>query len=671
MLNYKRQLYIVLFSIAIITISFFHTKFSIASSFIGLWTETNSLPSGIASQYTFTKENKIYTIGGANNSVTSSGNYAQINIDGTINNWQGLSSQPTRLWHSGANINNFIYILGGSTNGTTNTNKVTIGTIDGSGDITSWQETTPLPNNLSLGATIIFDNKIYYAGGSTSQENGSSAKNEIYVSSINPDGTLSSWSLAGYLPEPLLGFGMIESNGYLLIIGGKNSQNSIVPDVKKARIDPDSGSVGTWINLPSLPKPSYRNAVAKTNNAIIVSGGYFTSPSFTLIDNVYYADVNPDMDISSWTDSINRLPIPLCCHSMTSFENNLYASGGWSTSYLDTVYTSKIESLPTPTPTSTPTPTVTATPTPTATATPNYPVLSVPSLKQYSLPWKNRIYDHTRSTIEEFGCALTSATMVLNYHGHNILPDALNNWLRNQKDGYIRNGLINWLAVSRYTKENDTNSSPTLEYKRLEATNENLDNELNSNRPAILKEDGHFIVATAKNEDTYLINDPGYSDRDTLESYGNSFLAINSYRPTHTDLSYMMFVVDNDINLQIKDFEGNVVDTIVTTEEPIKSIKNANKVSGDTVKVYLLEKPQQNKYQLLLSGQKGQYKLESYLYNTNGKVTQNEFKGKLTGSDTDKFNISFEGKNKIKKNDNNGKHSGWYNDFFTNFRFWL
>lgn len=323
-----------------------------------------------------------------------------------------------------------------------------------------------------------------------------------------------------------------------------------------------------------------------------------------------------------------------------------------------------------PIPTSTPTTSPTTTPTVTPTATPSYPVLSVPNLKQYSLPWKNRIYDSTNRTIEEFGCALTSASMVLGYHGHNILPDALNTWLKKQNDGYIRNGLINWLAVSRYTKENDSVNSPTLEYKRLEATNNNLDAELYSGRPAILKEDGHFVVATGKNENTYLINDPGYSNRNTLESYGNSFLAINSYTPTHSDLSYMMFVVDNDVNLIIKDISGNIINTPFYIEEPIKSIKNQNRKSGETVKVYLLEKPQLNKYELLLSGPRGQYQLDSYLYNKSGKVTQNEFNGRLSGNDTDKYNISFENKLKIKEEENKKDHDKWHKYFFKFFKKW-
>lgn len=356
------------------------------------------------------------------------------------------------------------------------------------------------------------------------------------------------------------------------------------------------------------------------------------------------------------------------------FDNFIVEDASENTPYPEQSDTPTPSSIPTSVPTATPTfePTPTSTPTPSPTATGVF--LSVPSLKQYSVPWKNKIYDHTKSTINEFGCALTSAAMILQYHGHIVLPDALNNWLKNEHDGYIRNGLINWLAVSRYTKINDSTNSPTLEYKRLEPTNENLDIELNNSRPAILKEDGHFVVATGKLPSTYSINDPGYADRNTLEPYSNTFLAINSFTPTHSDLSYMMFVVDTDINLELFDSSGSAVSTKSFIDEPITNLSKPNKKSGETVKIYLLEKPKNDKYTLKVSGAKGNYQLDSYLYTTNGKLTQNEFKGTLKSKETDKYLISFEGRNKIdEKNDKKHKdrdYDDWFKYFYKYFKKW-
>lgn len=291
----------------------------------------------------------------------------------------------------------------------------------------------------------------------------------------------------------------------------------------------------------------------------------------------------------------------------------------------------------TATSTATPIPTTTPIITPTSTSTP----MGVPNLKQYTGGWENNIYDHTVKTIKDWGCALTSAVMVLRYHGHDVWPNTLNDWLNSQKDGYIRNGLINWLAVSRYTKIHDSVLSPTLMYKRLLPTNINLNEEINNLRPAILKEDGHFIVATGKTLGSYFINDPGYTSRNTLESYMNNFLAINSYTPTHSDLSYMMFVVDKNINLELFDLEGNIIETQKFVEDPITDIDDLTSKSGEPLSILIFEKPTSGRYMLKVSGVSGDYHLESYLYDRDGSVTYNIFFGILFGDDFDTYQINY------------------------------
>ncbi len=161
--------------------------------------------------------------------------------------------------------------------------------------------------------------------------------------------------------------------------------------------------------------------------------------------------------------------------------------------------------------------TETPTPTPIPTPTP-LPSLNVPNIKQYTEPWASQIYDTAPRwsqdpTIKRWGCALTSAVMVLNYYNHTIDPGNLNSWLNTQPDGYIRNGLLNWLAISRYTKLHDSSTSPTLEYKRLTGNQTTLTNEILQNQPPILQEPGHFVVAKNQLPTSFGINDPAYSDR--------------------------------------------------------------------------------------------------------------------------------------------------------------
>ena len=229
----------------------------------------------------------------------------------------------------------------------------------------------------------------------------------------------------------------------------------------------------------------------------------------------------------------------------------------------------------TPTPTPTPSPTLTPTPSPTPTPTP-YVSLNVSDLKQYDSLWKNEIYNSAavwsnNPTVEHWGCALTSATMVLRYHNHDIWPKSLNDWLISQPDGYFGHGLVNWLAISRYTKLHDSASHPTLEYRRLSPTTATLLAELNNDRPAILNVPGHFIVAKSQTADSFGINDPAYASRTTLSAYANTFQTLGSYRPSHTDLSYIFIVADPETTLDVTDPDGTKLKAPLSPKTKLKT----------------------------------------------------------------------------------------------------
>ncbi|MCL4417932.1 MAG: C39 family peptidase, partial [Actinobacteria bacterium] len=191
-------------------------------------------------------------------------------------------------------------------------------------------------------------------------------------------------------------------------------------------------------------------------------------------------------------------------------------------------------------------------------------ILDVPNLKQTDEPWQGNIYDSAdkwnpaNSTINRWGCALTSAAMILRYHGINLLPGgtildpgSLNTWLNNQEDGYVGDGYINWLAVSRLSRlARDTNNITdfeALEYQRISGRHDtDLTNDLNNSRPDILQEPGHFIVAKGIGEGTFYINDP-YYNRTDLNSYDNNYLSLGRYIPSNTNLSYIMLATNPEI----------------------------------------------------------------------------------------------------------------------------
>lgn len=91
---------------------------------------------------------------------------------------------------------------------------------------------------------------------------------------------------------------------------------------------------------------------------------------------------------------------------------------------------------------------------------------TVPLLKQTSEPWQGLEYDSasiwnpSNTSINTWGCALTSAAMVLQYYNYTKLPDGtaldpgtLNTWLKNQPDGYVGNGLVNCSRFPAFQKK--------------------------------------------------------------------------------------------------------------------------------------------------------------------------------------------------------------------------
>lgn len=422
-----------------------------------------------------------------------------------------------------------------------------------------------------------------------------------------------------------------------------------------------------WYGIHTLGSNIYLHKVVASTEYFLTN--WQTSYSFT--DNETYhfkVDVTP-AGYSIYINNVFHTFVPESGSTFSSNKAGLQASSGGvpnSEVWFDNVKVTLIDSTPTSTPTESPTPTPTAiasptptptkspTPTPTPTKsptptptlspspTPPYPSLNVIDLKQYSLPWGPLIYDSANRwssypTIERWGCALTSAVMVLNYHGHSVTPESLNNWLKNQPDGYISNGLVNWIAVTRYTKQHDSLTSASLEYVRLPVDNSSLINELENNRPAILKLPSHFVVAKGQTTNSFKINDPASSVNTDLIPYGNNYLAINSFTPSHTNLSYILLTINPNFDIRV--YNGNtLVNGNIYIEDPLIDDIDKTSTSGAPIKIFEFPKPANGNYKIEISGM-GRYTLNSYIYDTNGNVSKNRYDGRLRKSDKDRINI--------------------------------
>jgi len=247
-------------------------------------------------------------------------------------------------------------------------------------------------------------------------------------------------------------------------------------------------------------------------------------------------------------------------------------------------------------------------------------LLSVIEFKQNDASWKDEEYDHaldwgcwgdwranhpssppTQVTINHWGCALTSLAMIMNYHqlstlpsGELLNPKTLNQWLKDEADGYVGEGSINWLAGARLSRliseeySKPGNQLPTLEYSRVHSDlSSSLIDLLDEDRPAILQIPGHFLVgkgyipALEDQELDFYINDPAYS-YNKFSQHQESLLSLIDYRPSNTDLSYIMAVYPSEIDLIFYDEAGQeILSTSLSRDTVINPVYDLDDCQDD------------------------------------------------------------------------------------------
>lgn len=230
-------------------------------------------------------------------------------------------------------------------------------------------------------------------------------------------------------------------------------------------------------------------------------------------------------------------------------------------------------------------------------------ILNVPYFSQRDDLWKNLELDHAFSqgwgypeTIGNYGCALTSMTMLLNYYGYtkvpngqNLTPETFNSYLDANK-GYS-SGLIKWDVAAALTEKLATVSADPeniakLEFSASESAKVKLKDEVKEDRPLILHVNNdadaagdHFVVGTGYDKnDNFFMEDPYYPNEKELSKYGNTYVSGRKFVPSHTDLSFIslyytdphVFVkVLNSGNTVVADSNDAIEDAIDLPDDPV------------------------------------------------------------------------------------------------------
>lgn len=280
--------------------------------------------------------------------------------------------------------------------------------------------------------------------------------------------------------------------------------------------------------------------------------------------------------------------------------------------------------------------------------------LDVPYSSQVDPLWVDEQYDSLDATIGEVGCALSAATMTLNYHGITFLPNGLplnvanlNAWLNENPDGYWREGLTSWTALTRLSRlMNERHSDWTvLDYKKIAPPDFNeIDRILVDEEDPLVFEEiqqespsgVHFVTANGvvNSGAEYSILDPFEATRSSMLMPPDELVSARYLYPTNTNLSYLVLHADDGLNAMItnpvserlgNDGEGNSFDEIAEglfgLDKPLMFEDDPGKTTGKQFWEHLIADPVSGEYTIEFSAMEtGWYEFELYVYDKQANI---------------------------------------------------
>jgi N-acetylneuraminic acid mutarotase len=251
-------------------------------------------------------KNRVYIFSRTNGEVY----YAAINSDGTLGTWYASISMPSTFTDfSPVLVGNRIYLIGGA-NASGRTAYIYTTTVNSDGSLNTWTITTSLPSVVAEAQVAVVKNKIYLIGGKNAAD---TLLSTIYVTTVNPDGTLGTWSLYTPFPVAIANAAVYVTRSTVYVIGGEGATNRWT--VWSNPIDAD-GDLGSWSSVMNLPVECiYPKAMALKNRLYLTGGirsggaqGNMSETSAVVSGGVN--DFSPYYDGSAGTISLTNFTLP-------------------------------------------------------------------------------------------------------------------------------------------------------------------------------------------------------------------------------------------------------------------------------------------------------------------------------------------------------------------------
>lgn len=198
----------------------------------------------------------------------------------------------------------------------------------GGGTVGTFASTTSLTGgNRSGEAAVVNGLYMYSLGGTTGS---STVYSEVRYASVNPGtGAVGTWNTTTPLPTTLFDLTAIAYGGYMYALGGDTAiaSNSGSSAVYYAPIN-SNGTLGSWTTTTALPAVRYKHGSAVFNGFLYVMGGIDnTNDSNT----VYYAALKADGSVGAWNTTTPFTTVRSDFGAVVR-DGYLYISGGYSSS---------------------------------------------------------------------------------------------------------------------------------------------------------------------------------------------------------------------------------------------------------------------------------------------------------------------------------------------------
>lgn len=273
------------------------------------WYSATSLSAARSYSGAVAYNNRMYLIGGQTTAATggvTTVEMANINPIGTLSAWSttGMTVTPAARWGFSAQVyNDRLYVIGG-TSGTTTQSSVYYIKLNSDGTmVSSWNTATnPLPAGRTSGGgnfSTIWGGYIYIAGGClTLNASGycTSIANDIQLSSINADGSLTDWTTISGVTSAREGYGLVAWRNTIYGIGGCTAQNtttgactttSTTANYGVLKSDGDASTVSntvangtapcaasTWYDCNMPPAGNNGGQSGEMSGGVVINNGY-------------------------------------------------------------------------------------------------------------------------------------------------------------------------------------------------------------------------------------------------------------------------------------------------------------------------------------------------------------------------------------------------------------